>query len=87
MTFEIRKIGVVGAGQMGAGIAQVGASAGFDILLNDISEDRIQATIATIDEQLESPGRARDHDGGGKVGGARPDQTGSNFGDLATATS
>ncbi len=52
MTFEIRKIGVVGAGQMGAGIAQVGASAGFDILLNDISEDRIQATIARIDERL-----------------------------------
>ena len=52
MTFEIRKIGVIGAGQMGSGIAQVSAAAGFDVVLNDISEDRIAAAIARIDGNL-----------------------------------
>jgi 3-hydroxybutyryl-CoA dehydrogenase len=52
MTFEIRKIGVIGAGQMGSGIAQVSALAGFDVVLNDISEDRITAAIARIDANL-----------------------------------
>jgi 3-hydroxybutyryl-CoA dehydrogenase len=52
MTFEIRKIGVIGAGQMGSGIAQVSALAGFDVVLNDLSEDRITATIGKIDANL-----------------------------------
>ena len=52
MTFEIRKIGVVGSGQMGSGIAQVSAAAGFDVVMNDISEDRIHAAIARIDGNL-----------------------------------
>ena len=49
MTFEIRKIRVIGAGQMGAGIAQISAAAGFDVLLNDITTDRIEAGLAKID--------------------------------------
>ncbi len=52
MTFEIRKIGVIGAGQMGSGIAQVCALAGFDVVLNDVSEERITAAIAKIDANL-----------------------------------
>ncbi|MCW2283292.1 3-hydroxybutyryl-CoA dehydrogenase [Rhodoblastus acidophilus] len=52
MSFEIRKIGVVGAGQMGCGIAQVSASAGFAVLLNDISPERIEAGIARIGANL-----------------------------------
>jgi 3-hydroxybutyryl-CoA dehydrogenase len=52
MTFEIRKIGVVGAGQMGGGIAQVCAAAGFEVFLNDISSERIEAGIAKIDANL-----------------------------------
>ncbi|MGO8737888.1 3-hydroxybutyryl-CoA dehydrogenase [Rhodoblastus sp.] len=52
MTFEIRKIGVVGAGQMGSGISQVSASGGFDILLHDISESRIHKGIGKIDANL-----------------------------------
>jgi 3-hydroxybutyryl-CoA dehydrogenase len=35
---EIRTVGVIGAGQMGRGIAQVGAAAGYDVLLSDIDE-------------------------------------------------
>jgi 3-hydroxybutyryl-CoA dehydrogenase len=49
---EINKIGIVGAGQMGAGIAQVCAVAGIQIALNDISEERINAGIATLGGNL-----------------------------------
>ncbi len=41
-------IGVIGAGQMGAGIAQVCAVAGFDVLMNDVSAERIEAAIGRI---------------------------------------
>jgi 3-hydroxybutyryl-CoA dehydrogenase len=43
---------VVGAGQMGNGIAHVAALAGYDVLLNDMSADRIQAGLATINGNL-----------------------------------
>ena len=52
MAFHIRKIGVVGAGQMGNGIAHVSALAGFDVKLNDLSADRIKAGIATINGNM-----------------------------------
>ena len=52
MTFEIRKIGIIGAGQMGTGITQVSALAGFDVVLNDLSEEQIVAAIARIDTNL-----------------------------------
>ena len=45
---KIAKIGVIGAGQMGGGIAHVCALAGFDIMVNDVSEDRIRSSLATI---------------------------------------
>jgi 3-hydroxybutyryl-CoA dehydrogenase len=45
---KISRIGVIGAGQMGAGIAHVCALAGFDVGLNDISPERIAAGIETI---------------------------------------
>jgi 3-hydroxybutyryl-CoA dehydrogenase len=49
---EISKIGVIGAGQMGSGIAQVCALAGIDVVLNDVSEQRIAAGISTINSNL-----------------------------------
>lgn len=49
---NIRKIGVIGAGQMGNGIAHVAALAGYDVLLNDVAEDRIKSALATIDGNL-----------------------------------
>jgi 3-hydroxybutyryl-CoA dehydrogenase len=49
---DINKVGVIGAGQMGAGIAQVCAMAGIEVALNDISEERIKAGIAAIDAGL-----------------------------------
>ena len=49
---DITKIGIIGAGQMGAGIAQVCAIAGFDVVLNDISDERIDHGLATISGNL-----------------------------------
>jgi 3-hydroxybutyryl-CoA dehydrogenase len=50
---EIKKIGVVGAGQMGAGIAQVSAACGLDVWLCDISDELIQKGINGIGKRLE----------------------------------
>src|SRR6267378_682928 len=52
MAFTIHKIGVIGAGQMGNGIAHVAALAGMGVLLNDVSSDRINAGLATINGNL-----------------------------------
>jgi 3-hydroxybutyryl-CoA dehydrogenase len=52
MTFEIKKIGIIGAGQMGGGIAHVAAIAGFDVVLNDVTEDRVHAGLATINGNM-----------------------------------
>ncbi|QXX75054.1 3-hydroxybutyryl-CoA dehydrogenase [Methylovirgula sp. HY1] len=49
---EILKIGVIGAGQMGAGIAQVCALAGLSIVLNDIAEERIEDALVQIDANM-----------------------------------
>ncbi len=45
---HIEKVGVIGAGQMGSGIAQVCALSGIDVLINDISEARTRASIDGI---------------------------------------
>ncbi|WP_416896205.1 MAG: 3-hydroxybutyryl-CoA dehydrogenase [Minwuia sp.] len=49
---KIRSIGVIGAGQMGNGIAHVCALAGYDVVLNDIDQDRLDEAIKTIDGNL-----------------------------------
>ncbi len=48
----IRKIGVIGAGQMGNGIAHTCALAGYDVGLNDLSKERIEEGLATINGNL-----------------------------------
>ncbi|MDG4880887.1 MAG: 3-hydroxybutyryl-CoA dehydrogenase [Mesorhizobium sp.] len=45
---KIETIGIVGAGQMGGGIAHVSALAGYKVLIHDLSLDRIEKGIATI---------------------------------------
>ncbi|WP_417628072.1 3-hydroxybutyryl-CoA dehydrogenase [Pararhodobacter aggregans] len=50
---DIQSVGIVGAGQMGNGIAHVFAMAGFDVVLNDISEDALSRALALIDKNLE----------------------------------
>ncbi len=49
---SIKKVGVVGAGQMGNGIAHVIALAGYDVVLNDIEPARIDEALATINGNL-----------------------------------
>ncbi len=49
----INRVGVVGAGQMGNGIAHVFALAGYEVLLNDISADALEAAISRIDKNME----------------------------------
>jgi 3-hydroxybutyryl-CoA dehydrogenase len=53
MSLEIRKIGVIGAGQMGKGIAHVCALAGFDVALNDVTSERIAAGMDDIAAQMQ----------------------------------
>jgi 3-hydroxybutyryl-CoA dehydrogenase len=52
MTVNIRDVGVIGAGQMGNGIAHVCALAGFRVLLNDIAPDQIKSGLATINGNM-----------------------------------
>jgi 3-hydroxybutyryl-CoA dehydrogenase len=52
MSVEIKTVGVIGAGQMGSGIAQVCALAGLHVRLHDVDEDRINAGLATVNGGL-----------------------------------
>ena len=52
MGTTLKKIGVVGAGQMGNGIAHVVALAGYDVVLNDLAEDRLVTAIEEIKVNL-----------------------------------
>jgi 3-hydroxybutyryl-CoA dehydrogenase len=49
---NIRKVGVVGAGQMGNGIAHVFALAGYDVYLTDVKFDAVKSAIATVERNL-----------------------------------
>jgi len=49
---QIRKFGVVGAGQMGNGIAHVAAASGLDVVLTDVSSDALDRARATIEKNL-----------------------------------
>ncbi|MBI2866561.1 MAG: 3-hydroxybutyryl-CoA dehydrogenase [Chloroflexi bacterium] len=49
---QIETIALVGAGQLGSGIAQVGLTSGFKVVLRDISNDRLNRSVATIRENL-----------------------------------
>ena len=50
---DIKSVGVIGAGQMGNGIAHVFALAGFDVLMNDISQEALEKARRVIDGNLE----------------------------------
>ena len=50
---EIKTIGVVGAGQMGNGIAQVAAQSGFRVVMSDIADSFVQKGLGTISKNLD----------------------------------
>ena len=50
---SIETVGIVGAGQMGNGIAHVFALAGYDVVLNDIAQDSLDKAMATITRNLD----------------------------------
>ena len=52
MAASIKKVGIIGAGQMANGIAHVVALAGYDVLINDIKKEAVEKAIATIDKNM-----------------------------------
>ncbi len=50
---DIQNVGIVGAGQMGSGIAHVMAVAGYEVLLTDITQDALDAALATISKNMD----------------------------------
>ena len=48
-----KKIGVVGSGQMGGGIAHVAAQAGIDVVMHDVKQEFVDRGLATIDKNLQ----------------------------------
>ena len=51
-TGAIQKIGIIGAGQMGNGIAHVAALSGFDVTLSDVNDEAVAKGMATIQSNL-----------------------------------
>ncbi|ABF65156.1 3-hydroxybutyryl-CoA dehydrogenase [Rhodobacteraceae bacterium R_SAG7] len=49
---DVKKVGIIGAGQMGNGIAHVMALAGFDVVLNDISQQALDSALSLIQKNL-----------------------------------
>ncbi len=49
---DIKTVGIIGAGQMGSGIAHVVALAGYNVLLHDVSADRIAQGLALIEKNM-----------------------------------
>jgi 3-hydroxybutyryl-CoA dehydrogenase len=50
---DIKTVGVIGSGQMGSGIAHVFALSGYEVRLNDISQDALDRSLATIGKNLD----------------------------------
>ncbi len=53
LIMEIRKIGIIGAGTMGSGIAELASRSGFEVILEDVSEEYARAGFEKIKERLE----------------------------------
>ncbi len=49
---DVKSVGVIGAGQMGNGIAHVLALADYDVLLNDVNQDALDSAMATIEGNM-----------------------------------
>lgn len=72
---DIKKAMVVGAGQMGSGIAQVAAAAGLDVILNDIKDEFVSRGLGVIEKNLDrsvSKGRMTEEDKAAILGRIKP---------------
>ncbi|AHM03901.1 3-hydroxybutyryl-CoA dehydrogenase [Roseibacterium elongatum DSM 19469] len=68
---QVAKIGIVGAGQMGNGIAHVCSLAGYDVVMSDISEDALAKAMSLIDKNMSrqvSRGKISDAEKDGALG-------------------
>jgi 3-hydroxybutyryl-CoA dehydrogenase len=75
---KIADVGVIGAGQMGSGIAHVCALGGYDVALNDLSRDKIDAALERIDHNLArqvKSGRIEEKQREAALGRIRPAET------------
>ena len=83
-TMPIRKIGIVGAGQMGSGIAHVVALSGYQAVINDLDPQRFDAAIKAIDKNLTrqvASGKINDEDRKQTLSRISYAETFSGFGD------
>ena len=62
MSMSIEKMAVLGAGQMGNGITQVAACAGYDVIMIDIKQEFVDRGIATIEKSLAKLSFQRSYD-------------------------
>ena len=72
MSGKIETIGIIGAGQMGSGIAHVSALAGYNVLLYDVAPERIETGIATVSGNMARQVSSRQARRAGAPGGACP---------------
>lgn len=72
---DLKKAMVVGAGQMGSGIAQVAAAAGLDVILNDIKDEFVSRGLGVIEKNLDrnvAKGRMTEEDKAAILGRIKP---------------
>ena len=69
---EIKKVGVVGCGLMGHGIAQVAAQSGYDVVVREVDQAALDKGLGKIEKQLGPRGREGQARAGRRGRGARP---------------
>ncbi len=68
----IKRVMVIGAGQMGSGIAQVCARGGYDVVLNDVKQEFAEKGLASITKNIARSVDKRKNDRGGERRGSLP---------------
>ena len=71
---DIKKVGVVGCGLMGHGIAQVSAQSGYDVVVREVSQEKLDSGLGKIQQAARPRGREGPHGAGAGRRGAGPHQ-------------
>ncbi|HEY3459190.1 MAG TPA: 3-hydroxyacyl-CoA dehydrogenase NAD-binding domain-containing protein, partial [Casimicrobiaceae bacterium] len=82
---DIQRVGVIGAGTMGNGIAQACAAAGIDVVMVDVGQAQIDRGLATIDGSLERLQKKDKITGDARASALRRVQGSTDYGALRTA--